>query len=397
MYLKKNSKLFLRSFLAVSNVGRGLLTGTFGLVLNYILIHLDSNEVLNTYVYFISIFGLFFNFTNWGGKFFNTKEISKSPKNSKTLISNLISSKLILIFIAGLGLIFVPLPNQLNFLLLGFLFLKSFTAIFDSLILFKKKSQIVLTVEIILSVVFLFLIFIKGNSMSSVLFIVCFIGFELAKFLYYLTTFWNEISFQFSIAETYLVLKKSFYFFCVSLAGFLASKSDFYIIGLLINKETMSQYFIISSLSSMGMVVYASLINTFATSIYRFTNKMFKKLESFLKTFGLLFSFLSAVGFYIAVNWFYKIPVDFKFSFLFFANIFFFTLLNFEMYRFTKLEKQHVILAFLVFSGLINCVFSFLFIKKLLLFGALLANTIGILANYILFRFYITKKQNHEI
>lgn len=392
MFNKKSNKFFLRSFLAFSNVGRGLLTGIFGLLLNYILIHLNSKEVLNSYVYFISIFGLFFNFTNWGGKFFNTKEISKSPQNSNKLISDLISSKFILLLIVSFGVAFVPIENRLKLLLILLLFLKSLVPIFDSLILFRKKSQIVFGIEVVLSASFLFLVFVYGNRLDTLKFLIGFLAFEILKFLYYLMLFWKEISFHFSAKAAYEILKKSFYFFGVSLAGFFASKADLYVIGILIDKETMSHYFIISSLSSMVMVVYATLVNTFATSIYRFSHKVFQKLESFLKSFGLVFSILSAIGFYVIVNFFYTIPVDFKFAVLFFVNIFLFTLLNFEMYRFTKLEKQQVILLFLILSGITNCVFSFLLIKEFLLFGALLANTIGILLNYLLFRFYILKK-----
>lgn len=396
MFRKKSNKLFLRSFLAFSNVGRGLLTSFFGLLLNYILIHFNSKEVLNSYVYFISIFGLFFNFTNWGGKFFNTKEISKNPQMSKRLISNLISSKIILLFIVCFVVIFIPIQLELKFLLVALLFLKSLVPIFDSLILFRKKSQTVFTVETILSAGFLFLVFDNSNKLSPVTFLVCLIGFELVKFVYYLILFLDEISFCFSTNEAYKILKKSFYFFGVSLAGFIASKSDLYVIGILINKEVMSHYFIISSLSSMCMVVYATLINTFETSIFRFNHKVFQKLETFLKSFGLVFSLLSAIGFYIVTNLFYTIPIDYKFTILFFFNIFLFTLLNFEMYRFTKLEKQNIVLFFLVISGIINCAFSFLFIKQLLLFGAFLANTLGILINYLLMRFYIFKNHTYE-
>ena len=396
MFRKKNNKLFLRSFLAFSNVGRGLLTGIFGLLLNYILIHFNSKEVLTSYVYFISIFGLFFNFTNWGGRFFNTKEISKSPQNSKVLISDLISSKFILLLICCLGVAFVPLENHQKLLLVLLLFIKSLVPIFDSLILFRKKSQIVFGTEVVISASFLCLVSVYGNSLDTFKFLIGFVAFEILKFIYYLILFWREIAFRFSVKAAHEILKKSFYFFGVSLAGFVASKADLYVIGILIGKVNMSHYFIISSLSSIIMLVYATLVNTFATSIYRFSHNVFQKLESSLKSFGLVFSILSTIGFYATVNFFFSIPVDFKFAFLFFANIFLFTLLNFEMYRFTKLEKQQIIILFLIFSGITNCIFSFLLIKEFLLFGALLANTIGILLNYLLFRFYILKIHRHE-
>jgi len=396
MLTQKNSKFITRSFLTISNVGRGLLIGVFGLILNYVLLHYNSIEVLNTYVYFISIFGLFYIFTNWGGKFFNTKEISKSPKHSKILISNLISSKIILLTACSLLIVFLPLELELKISMIVFLFLKSLTPIFDALIIYRKKSQIVFTLELVLNSIFLFLLFYFSNTFKPITFLIYFIILEFIKVIFYFVLFWNEISFDFSISKARKVLKKSFYFFLVSIAGFLASKSDLYIIGILINKETMSYYFIISSLTSISMVIYASIINTFQTSIYRFNQQLFQKLGNSLKYFGVLFSIIATIGFYIVSNFIYKIPINFQFSILFFLNIFLFTLLNFEMYRYTKLEKQKVILVVLIISVIINCFVSFLIIKKLLLFGAFLANTLGILFNYLILHFYFKTVLKNE-
>lgn len=397
MSIKKSNKFLIRSFLAISNIGRGLLFGVFGLLLNYILIHYNSIKILNTYVYFISIYGLFYIFTNWGGKFFNTKEISRNPKESKNLISNLISSKLLLLLFSAVIITFLHLKIELKILMIFFLFLKSLTPIFDSLIIFRKKSQIVFAIEIVLNTTFLVLIFHYSNRFSSFSFLLYFVLLELIKSCYYFYSFWNEISFQFSIKKAIEVLKKSLPFFGLSVGGFIASKSDFYIIGILIDKESMSYYFIISSLLSVSMIIYASLINTFETSIYRFRDSLFQKLENSLKYFGIVFSVIASFGFYVVSNQFYKIPIDLKFTLLFMINIFLFTLINFEMYRYTKLKKQKIILIILIISGAINFAFSFLLIQKMVLFGAFLANTLGILFNFLLLKIYYLKKIRNEV
>ena len=145
------------------------------------------------------------------------------------------------------------------------------------------------------------------------------------------------------------------------------------------------------------MIVYASLINTFETSILRFNKKLFRKLEIKLRAFGLIFSIIATLGFYIAINYLYHISIDFKFTFMFLINTFLFTLINFEMYRFTKLEKQKTLLLVLIISGIINLSFSFFLVKEMVLFGAFLANTLGLFVNYILMRFFILKYAYHEI
>ncbi|AUC77158.1 hypothetical protein [Olleya sp. Bg11-27] len=397
MKIKNLNKVLSRSFLAVSNVGRGLLIGFSGLLLNYILLQYNAIEVLNTYVYFISVFGLFYILTNWGGKFFNIKEISKNPKHTKQLISSLISSKIILVLFCGLIILFIPLEIKTKVLMMVFLFLKSLTPIFDALIIYRKKSKIVFIAELIFNTIFLSLIFSYSSTFKPFSFLIYLIILESLKSVFYLTLLWKEISFNLSILKSQNILKKSFYFFGLSITGFLASKVDLYIIGILINKETMSYYFIISSLTSVSMVIYASVINTFETSIYRFNPSLFNKLENLLQYFGILFSIIATLGFYLVTNYFYKIPIDYKFSLLFFSNILLFTLLNFELYRYTKLEKQKVILIILIISVVINCVVSFLIIKKLLLIGAFLANTLGVLFNYIFLRLYYKKILCHEI
>ncbi len=376
----------------MSNLGRGLNISLFGLLLNYVLIHYSTIEILNSYVHFISVFSLFYVFINWGGKFFNTKEISKNPNRSKDLISNLISSKLILLVFFGSFLVLLPIKLELKLLTFLFLFLKSLVPIFDSLIIFRKKSQFVLAVEFILNSLFLSILYFSTTPFNPFIFLLSFVVLEFIKSLFYVILFWTEISFRFSITKGFNVLKKSFYFFGLSIAGFAASKADFYIIGILADKKTMSNYFILSSLLSISMIIYATLINSFEISIYRFNKVLFIKLENMLKYFGFLFSIIVTVVFYISSNYIYNIPIDFCFSLLYFINVFLFTLLNFEMYRYTKFDKQIKILVFLVISAVFNCIFSLLLIKQFHLFGAFLANTIGLLINYLLLRLYFIKK-----
>lgn len=395
--MSTNNKIIQRSALAFANVGRTLLLSVFGLLLNYILLHYHSHNVFNTYVYFISVFGLFYSFTNWGGKFFITKQISKSPKNAKVLVSDLISSKVLLLLVCCLIILFLNLEFKIKLLMIAYLFLKSFSTIYDSLILYRKKSSFVFVSEVILFSAFLFLIFIYHDKFEAVTFLITFVLFELVKFLYYLIELKSEISVQLSAKKGYQILIDSLYFFGVSLAGFIASKSDFYIVGILINQEAMSKYFVISGLSALSMVVYSTSISTFITSFYRLNTFQFKKLGAFLMGFGFLFSIISAIVSYCIINFFYEISIDYIFGFLLFLNSFFFALLQFEMYRFTKLEKQKVILICLVISGIMNCVFSFLLVKQLLLIGAFLANTLGLLLNYLMMRYYFISKINHEI
>ena len=274
---KKRNKFFNRSLLALYNTGRRLLIAVFGLILNFILVNYYPTEVLNTYVYFVSVFGLFYVFTNWGSKFFITKQISNSPKDISHLVSGSISSKLILCLLCSIIIIVLPLEIGTKLLMILFLLLRSLTPIFNGLIIYNKNSQPVFIIEMSLNVLFLVFIFFNTNSINSSSLILYFVLLELFKSLYYFYTFWNKLSLNLSIHKGFRVLKKSIYFFSVSFAGFIASKSDFYIVGILIDQKTMSYYFIISSLSAISMVIYASLINTFETSIYRFSESVFKK------------------------------------------------------------------------------------------------------------------------
>ena len=394
---KSSYKFIFRSALVLSNVARNLLVGFFGLLLNYILIHLHSKSVLNDYVFFITITNLFLTFTNWGGKFFNNKEISQHPNKIKLIVSDLISSKILLIPIASAVLFFLQMDVQTKLLLFGFLFLKSFTSIFDSLIQFKKKFIIAFFIEFALYFSFLVIVFYNSSVINSKTFLILFVSFEFIKFFTYLLLTKNEISFHFSFPNAITILKKSTYFFSFTLGGFLTSKADLYIVGILSDKSLLSNYFIITSLVSLSLVLFATFINTFETNIYRFNFKLFKKFERFSQLFGLLFSTVATFFFYFITSYFYEMKLDAFFCFLFLINLFTFALLNFELYRFTKLEKQKIILIAMLFSGCLTCFLSFILIPLYSINGAFLSNTIGVIFNYIILKIYFVKFCSNEV
>ncbi|WP_159780284.1 hypothetical protein, partial [Flavobacterium sp. 9AF] len=321
MFFKKN-KIIERNFLAISNVSRNLLLSFFGLFLNYLLLRTKDLEILNTYVYFISAIGLLYIFINWGGKFYNTKEISNNPKDYRPFISSLFSSKILLLLFFIILFLFMPIQKDIKLFIIPFLLLKSLVPIFDSLILFRKKSKIILLLEVVFYTAFLCLLYFFPDKFSSTSFIASLLILETLKTVTYFIYFRNDFKLNISLTNGIKVLKNSIYYFGLSLAGFLASKSDLYIVGILIDKETMSYYFVLSNLLNLSMLVYASFINTFETSIYRFNSSLFRKIEKNLKYFGLIFSIIATIIFYLIAVYFYKINVDMKLTIMFLLNIF---------------------------------------------------------------------------
>lgn len=389
------SKLFHRVFEASSNVGRSLLISLFGLVLNYILIHFSVSKTFNAYVYFISYFAFFYCLVNWEGKFYMIKKLSENPINNKALISDLFSSRLLLVFVAVILISFSDFDYKI--ILIGYIFLKSLTSIFDGLILYNRKNVTAFIFEILLFTTFLLLLFFNIEIVQDFHLLIGLISLEFMKTLYYLYTFREEVTFQFSVKRGIKVLKNSFYFFSVAFAGFAASKSDFYLVGFLMNKNAMSQYFVISSIASLSMIIFATAKSTFSKNIYRFSSEKFEKLEKTLSIVAFMYAVLSTLASYVLIVYLYKIELNFKFISLMFFNIFAFCLLNFKLYRYTKMNKPKQVLLFLIISALLNGLLSLFLINKLQLLGAFLSNTIGLTVNYILLKFYYQYHLKHEI
>jgi O-antigen/teichoic acid export membrane protein len=389
---KKRSKSFQRFLQIVSNLSRSFLATFFVILINYILLQHKSSSILTTYVYSISIINLFFAIINWGGKDYITKAYTKEPFAVKELTAKLFGSKLLMSFIMIPFVFFLPTSLTVKFFIATYLIVKTFNQVYESLIVLQKKYHLSLAFDLFFYVVLLVVICVDGNKDNSSIFLTEVLFLEVLRNAFYAFLFWRETAFTLNFTKCLQVIKASSIFFYIAIAGFLCSKADLYTIGLLLGKQSMSIYYIITNLVAFCLIAYASINGTFVSVILRYNQKNFEKFTRFSIYTGLIFSFFSALAVYTICRYYYGITISLWFGILVWFNVFGFTRVLMQMYRYTRFEKQNLVLRCLIVAGLANVLLSYFLTPSMGQTGAFTANTISVYIN--LFALQMAYKKN---
>lgn len=379
-------KIASRIWLSFSSFSRAFLAVAFSLFLNYVLLHLKSRELLNTYVYGVSIVNVLFLISNFGGKEYITQSLSIRYHNLKETINSLLLSRVLLSTALGVGLLFFNIDIQIKLFIWGYLIVKTWQLVFETLITIQKKNQQFIVFDCITYIAFSTVLFFDKNIVNIPVFLLELVIFELIKLCVYIIYYRKLLSVPFNFKSLQHVFKPALPFFYLSVAGFLSSKLDLYVVGIVLNKSQMSTYFLILNLVTFCAIAYSALFNTFSANIYRFTTVSFKKFISQSYYFGFAFSFLASVGVYIICNFYYQIPLDLIFVLLIFFNVFFFSMILMIVYEYTRRLMQHSMLIVFLSTGILNAILSFSFTNSWGLKGAFLSNTLCVLANIILLK-----------
>jgi len=370
-------KRFQRLMLSLSNVSRTAFISLVGLFINYVLLNYKANSLLEAYVYCISLINLFLVFCNWGGKDYNTKLLVAAPDKLKDSLNAILSSRLLLFLPALLVVCLIPGPLSFKLFIAFYLLLKVSTSVFESVITVQKKFHLFLLIDFCLNLLLLLIICTDRNVNDIGLFLAELLGIECIRLLACLLFFKNYVDPRFNFKKGFALVSASKNYFFIALAGFICSKADLYAVGLTLHKGQMSTYFIILNLVGLSQIGYATLVSTFSSNIFRYTTASFKNFASSSLKTGLLYSILSTMVIYLLCNYYYHIRLDFLFTFLVLINLLIFTMVLIEMYNFTRMEKQHIILKALIIAGVLNITLSPVLCFYLGLTGAFLSNTLG--------------------
>lgn len=389
---KKRGKVFQRFLQIVSNLSRSFLASFFAILFNYILLHHKSSGILTTYVYSISIINLFFAITNWGGKDYITKVYAKEPFAVKELTAKLFGSKLLMSFLMIPFVFFLPTTLTVKFFIATYLIVKTFNQVYESLIVLQKKYHLSLAIDSFFYVAMLLVICVDGNKDNSSILLTELLILEVLRNAFYAFIFRRETSFTLNFAKCLQVIKNSSVFFYISLAGFLCSKADLYTIGFMLGKQSMSIYYIITNLVTFCLIAYTSINGTFLAGILRYSQKTFEKFTRFSIYTGLIFSFFSSLGVYIFCRYYYGITISLWFGLLVWFNVFGFTRVLMQVYRYSRSEKQNIVLRCFIVSGLANVLLSFFLTPSMGQTGAFAANTISVYISF--FALQVAHKEN---
>jgi|GEM_PF-5055211 len=388
LYTKTTRKKIRRLLLSFSNVSRGFFVSFFGLLVNYILLHYKSPVILDSYVYCISIINLLLAFTNWGGKEYAVRSLTDSPSRVHTTLGSIINSRLILFFLLFILLVSLPVLEGFKTFILVYLLFKTVNSVFESMIVLQKRFVLFLLIDFTLNAGFILVILLDNNAVDAGLFLLELVILECLRLIINIVVFGKGIPFRLSFREGFRILKESRQFFFVAIAGFICSRSDLYAVGLLLDKHSLSMYYILINLVILCQIGHTTFVSTFSANIYRYNQTSFKKFLSFSAQQGFLIAAMATAAVYFTGRYYYRIGLDPIFTSLVFLNILSFTFVLGQVYHFTRLNEQKIILRVIVVSGCVNVALSFLLTGPYGVKGAFISNTACMVCTFLLFKIY---------
>lgn len=387
--IKDNKKLLKRFYLSISGVLKTLFVSLFGLLINFILLHYKDPSILDTYVFCIATVNLFFMFSNWGGKEYLIVTLSKNQSRLHEKSADIINNRIIFSLISGCLIVFLSIEIEIKIFIILFVLLKTLSAFFDSLTTILKNFHQIILFDVLLYGLFTFFVYYDGNTSNIIVFLFELLVLEILRLLFYMYIYRKYYSLKLSIKLAFDVAKQSIPFFLLTVSGFLSSKADLYVVGIMLNKSEMSIYFIILNLISFCQVAYASFINTYSSNIYRLSNYSFRKFSNYTIYISSAISIFSAFLIYIICNLYYKIDFDILFSVLVAINMFIFNFVMIEVFNFNKRNKQKHLPKIFFITGLLNLLLSYAFIPSYGTIGAFFSSTLSALFSLFFLRYSI--------
>lgn len=389
----KTTRRFLkRTLSSILNVSRTCFTNLFGLLISYMLIQ-HRSVLLDTYVYCMAAATLLINLSNFGGKEYLVIQLSKEQHNLKHAVRGLLKSRTFFSLATACIILFLPLTFTLKCWLIAYLFIKTWQFVFDALTLTQRKFQLFTSIDLVIYSGFTLILYTSRYQLNLGLFLATLILLESVRLAAALIVYRSLLTESYRSNSIFKPIQTAFPFFLLAITGFLSSRIDLYVVGTVLSKSEMNNYFIILNLVSLSQIAYASLMSTFSGSIYRFRLSTFEKFSVQTIYLSAVLSSLAGIGIYTICTFYYNIPFDHVFVLLIISNIFLFHFVMMEVYAYNRKGLQRRLPGIFLLSGLLNLLLSFLLATAFGIKGAFLSNTISALINVLLLK--TRQKQLH--
>jgi O-antigen/teichoic acid export membrane protein len=320
----------------------------------------------------ISLFMVVFNF---GNKDFLLKEYTKS--NTKAIDITKYNMWLRTPFLLSCILIsFLIFPlNQLFFILLILLVSFIFNS-FYPLLVYEKKFNYLLLIELFAIVVQLVFLYISRGFLQLNDVIISFLMYYSIKFFSLFFIVRTSIL-TYSAPVNFKKIKGLIPFFLLAFGGMLVNKADFIIVTAMLDDLSKAHYQIISTFSTMGIIAAHAILQPFIKEIYRINWASFTKIATKYFLVGILLSFMFTVAVYSFSNLFFKINLSvISLVLLYFIELIFFATNPLIFFLFRN-DKQHHLVKIVMMSGMFTLFTAYLLVKPYGINGALFANLIG--------------------
>lgn len=355
------------------------------MVIPFMVIHNSSKEVWGKFVSLLLFSLLSTQIINWGNKEYLLRKFSATPSKIKTDFSSILLTRFPLVLLFSLiGFFFYGIEFGCYFSLwiLGRFLIHSY----EVLIVYEKKFNTSLAIELGCFLVFVTMFYNLSSMVNLKQLLILYSLYQLIKGICYLLLFRNSFSFDINFNFNYY--KASFWFFLLSVLGFLASKIDVYIIEQFGNKIVTSDYQIINGLLIFIMSISAFIYAPFTKNIYRNTDVTIQKTKRTLAIFGLIIVPVSLLFVYGIVRYFLNLELTFWFYVIAFFYVFPSYVYGIEIVILFKQHKQKKVVLLLMMGTISNCIFSILFLNfNFDITSAIAGSALAQVIVLILFRF----------
>lgn len=328
--------------------------------------------------------------TSWGQKEYSLREMSLNPAKERHIWNRTFWTRTPLL-LAGILILSLSIPSYA----IGpvIVWTCSLFAIqsFESLVLARNKTQAFGISEIVISFLFIAIIWWLRDyefMVGQVLWLLA--GVNLARALYSLMVFRSTLIFQ--IAFDWGFFKKSLPFFLLGLSGMLFSKVDLYVADFYLSESDLGQYqlFITAFIQIQAMAGF--ILMPFAKNLFRLRISQILSLAFRFFLFGILITSIGALAIRFLLKEVYSIELEhqvYALGFLFASSTFFCLPIIHYLYG-QKLEKRILVLNW---SGFVlNLTLSIALIIPLGFKGLILATAIAQLLISVVYLWFIVRE-----
>ena len=389
----KQKKKIISRLKIISQYGVSQLLAVFSILLvSLIIVRFHSVELWGEYAELLIWSNFFLLFLSFGNHDFLLKEFSKSPSTiNQQWTSNLIARSILLIP-SFLLIYFIPIFNSLEFLIFILILLQFFNQSFKVLIVYHRKFNYTIWVEIGFNICLFAIIFFTLETIDLKGLIIAIIIAQALKLIGYsfLLKGFNNIRYHFQFDE----LKRAAPFFVPLAVGTIRVKVDAYYGTHFFNVSDLSKYQIFISFLALAQMSSSFAITPYLKNYYRSSTSLINKIQRRFFAFGWLFAIAIVVFMYLIISFVYGLDFSINqyiLAFIFIIPLFLHVLLVSEYY---KKDEQNKIALFASIIVLFQIGLGYFLINKWHINGALILKVLGQWGIVIILWLWIRNKKN---
>lgn len=286
------------------------LSGTlFNFASSVIIVRFYSAQLWGSFAKLMLLMTFLSQITGWGNKDFLLREFSRNNQLTFLWQTSLLSR--IVIFILIIPVFFIPGFTQNEPFLFGLWCLVNFLLhSFDSVIVFERKLNQAITIELIGFVVVIVLLFFMSRDLTLGTLTILFISSTLVKIVIYLSVVKKPVLEMFCGVFSRQHLFLSIPYFLPPFISFINAKADTFAIAITLSEKELGEYYVLVSLLYYCHAIAALALVPFLKNIYRIKSESFQKIKKLFFLGGIVWSLICIAAIYVTLEFIYRIRFD---------------------------------------------------------------------------------------